>query len=67
MKLMRRTAGRTSLAASLALALLALALTALAPAALAQEGGVHHGGGEASLVLPDLHSVTFVGGLNVRF
>ncbi len=63
MKLMRRTAGRSSLAAFLALGLLALALTALAPAALAQEGGNHHGG-EASLVLPDLRSVTFVGGVN---
>ena len=64
MKLMRSTAGRSSLAASLALALLVLALTALAPAALAQGGGGHHEGGEASLVLPDLRTVTFVGGLD---
>ncbi|HKW50225.1 MAG TPA: sodium-translocating pyrophosphatase [Candidatus Eisenbacteria bacterium] len=44
--------------------LLALALVALAPAAMAKEGGTHHGGGEANLTLPDLHTVTFAGGLN---
>ena len=29
----------------------------------AQEAGAHHGGGEASLVLPDLGSVSFLGGI----
>ncbi|HEY6221397.1 MAG TPA: sodium-translocating pyrophosphatase, partial [Candidatus Eisenbacteria bacterium] len=43
--------------------LLALALASLAPAALAKEGGAHHGG-EANLMLPDLRTVTFAGGLN---
>jgi K(+)-stimulated pyrophosphate-energized sodium pump len=33
----------------------------LAPAALAQEGGAPHHGGEASLVLPDLGQVDFLG------
>jgi K(+)-stimulated pyrophosphate-energized sodium pump len=46
------------------LALLALTFAALAPAALAQEGGDHHAGGEANLQLPDLHAITFAGGLN---
>jgi K(+)-stimulated pyrophosphate-energized sodium pump len=44
-------------------ALLMMALLALAPAAMAQEGGAHHGG-EANLTLPDLHTVTFAGGVN---
>jgi K(+)-stimulated pyrophosphate-energized sodium pump len=57
-----RTRGRTTLA-TLALVLFA-ALAVVAPtAALAQETGAHHGG-EANLTLPDLGSVTFVGGIN---
>ncbi|MBI4365101.1 MAG: sodium/proton-translocating pyrophosphatase, partial [Candidatus Latescibacteria bacterium] len=36
----------------------------LAPAALAQDGGTHHGGGEANLTLPDLGTVSFAGGLD---
>ncbi len=55
-----------SLSARLRTALLLLSLLALAPAVLAQEGAEptatpHHGGGEASLVLPDLSSVSFMG------
>jgi len=57
-----RTRGKTLLAVVM-LATLS-ALTVLAPAAtvFAQESG-HHGG-EASLALPDLKSVTFVGGID---
>src|SRR5467141_511481 len=57
-----RTRGKTLLAVVM-LATLS-ALTVLAPAAtvFAQESG-HHGG-EASLALPDLRTVTFVGGIN---
>src|SRR6185503_15021449 len=55
-----------SLSARLRTALLLLSLLAFAPAVLAQEGvepaaTPHHGGGEASLVLPDLSSVSFMG------
>jgi len=57
-----RSRGRAMLAAFI-LAAVALAAPFLPMAtAWAQEGG-HHGG-EASLVLPDLSSVTFIGGLN---
>jgi K(+)-stimulated pyrophosphate-energized sodium pump len=57
-----RSRGRAMLAAFI-LAAVALAAPFLPMAtAWAQEGG-HHGG-EASLVLPDLSSVTFLGGLN---
>ncbi len=56
-----RTRGRTTIATVILMALTALVL--LTPAAVfAQEGG-HHGG-EANLALPDLHSVTFAGGLD---
>jgi hypothetical protein len=41
-----------------------LGTAALAPAVWAQEGGSHHAGGEANLTLPDLHTVTFAGGLD---
>src|SRR6185436_18802387 len=59
-----RSRGRAMLAAFI-LAAVALAAPFLPMAtAWAQEGG-HHGG-EASLVLPDLSSVTFLGGLNGR-
>ena len=51
-------------AALLLMALCALGLPALAPTALAQETGVHHAGGEANLTLPDLTSVSFLGGVN---
>ncbi|HEX5043376.1 MAG TPA: sodium-translocating pyrophosphatase [Candidatus Polarisedimenticolaceae bacterium] len=55
-----------SLSARLRTVLLLLSLLAAAPAVLAQEGAEpaatpHHGGGEASLVLPDLSSVSFMG------
>src|SRR5689334_23157552 len=43
------------------LALLALTLGAAAPALAAEEGMMQGHGGEASLVLPDLGSVTFLG------
>jgi K(+)-stimulated pyrophosphate-energized sodium pump len=49
-----------SIIASGVLALLLLAT----PAAWAQEAGAHHdGGGEAALVLPDMGSVAFLGGI----
>ena len=63
MKFWRKTVGRSVLAACILPVLLAVALAALAPAAAAQ-GESHHGGGEASLQLPDLRSVTFLGGIN---
>ncbi len=44
--------------------LLVMSVAAPATIAWAQEGGAHHGGGEASLTLPDLGSVTFLGGVN---
>src|SRR5664279_1376776 len=59
---MQRSARSTavSIIASGVLALLLLA----APAAGAQEAAAHHeGGGEAALVLPDMGSVTFLGGI----
>ncbi|HMI32000.1 MAG TPA: sodium-translocating pyrophosphatase [Candidatus Limnocylindrales bacterium] len=59
-----RTRGRTVLAAIMLAALCAVAVLAPATTAFAQEGATHHGGGEASLALPDLHSVTFAGGIN---
>ncbi|HKQ20164.1 MAG TPA: sodium-translocating pyrophosphatase [Candidatus Eisenbacteria bacterium] len=63
MTLLRRIIGR-NLLAGIPVALL-LGLAVLAPAALAQEEGTtHHGGGEANLTLPDLHSVPFVGGMD---
>src|SRR2546427_1648890 len=56
------TRGRTVLAALLLAALSALCVLTPAATAFAKEGG-HHGG-EASLALPDLRTVTFVGGIN---
>ena len=48
-----------SLAASLAV------VSISATAALAQaEGSTHHPGGEANLKLPDLSTVSFLGGIN---
>jgi K(+)-stimulated pyrophosphate-energized sodium pump len=44
-----------------------VALLGLLSSAFAQDAGhgaAHHGGGEANLVLPDLSSVTFMGGMN---
>jgi len=61
MTLLRSIIGRNLLAAWIAALLVGGSLLAIAPAALAQEGATHHGG-EANLVLPDLHSVPFVGG-----
>ncbi len=49
---------------ALALALLAAAPLALAPGAFAAEAGGGHHGGEANLKLPDLGTVSFVGGLD---
>jgi len=57
-----RTRGRTTLAVLALVALAALAVIAPATTVFAQESS-HHGG-EANLSLPDLKSVTFVGGLN---
>src|SRR6058998_3120699 len=64
MTFLRRNRGRGILAVLMVPMLLMMAVAALAPAALAKEGAAHHGGGEANLTLPDLHSVTFAGGLN---
>ncbi len=55
--------GRTTLAALMLAALSALAVFTPAATVFAQEGAAHHGG-EANLALPDLKSVTFVGGIN---
>src|SRR5215510_15838071 len=57
-----KTRGRSMLAVLAVAALAALAVITPATTAFAQEGS-HHGG-EANLALPDLHTVTFVGGLN---
>ncbi len=53
---------RTRSTSVLAGVLLALLLLAAPAASWAQEGGAHHGG-EASLVLPDMGSITFLGGI----
>ena len=62
MTLLRGIIGRNLLAAWVAALLIGGA--ALASPALAQDGATHHGGGEANLTLPDLHTVPFVGGLD---
>jgi K(+)-stimulated pyrophosphate-energized sodium pump len=59
----RKLSGRSVFAAWLLPVILAVSLAVMAPPAAAQ-GEAHHGGGEASLILPDLHSVTFFWGLN---
>src|SRR5213594_2047948 len=56
------TRGRTVLATLLLAALSALCVLTPAATAFAKEGG-HHGG-EASLALPDLRTVSFAGGIN---
>ncbi len=56
------TRGRTVLTALMLASLAAFAMLAPATTVFAQEGA-HHGG-EANLALPDLKSVTFVGGIN---
>jgi K(+)-stimulated pyrophosphate-energized sodium pump len=62
----RALPGRRSLGPSaLALALVLVLASGAAPLA-AQEGGRPHAGGEASLVLPDLTQVSFLGGTNGR-
>ena len=53
--------GRTVLAV---LTLAALSVFAVIAPATAFAKGAHHGGGEASLALPNLGSVTFAGGIN---
>jgi len=58
-----RSKGRTVLAVLLLVVLPAFAVVAPATA-FAKGESAHHGGGEASLALPDLGSVTFVGGIN---
>ena len=58
-----RTRGRTVLAVVMLAALCVAAVLAPATAAFAQDSSGHQGG-EANLALPDLHSVTFVGGLD---
>jgi len=59
----KKTKGRIAFAGFALLALFTLALAVPAGTAWAQgEGGGHHGG-EANLVLPDLSSVTFMGGV----
>ncbi len=58
-----RTRGRKVLSVVMLAALCAVAVLAPAATVFAQEGTGHHGG-EANLTLPDLHSVTFAGGLD---
>jgi K(+)-stimulated pyrophosphate-energized sodium pump len=58
-----RTRGRTVLAVVMLAALCAVAVLTPATMAFAQESGGHQGG-EANLALPDLHTVTFAGGLD---
>src|SRR5260221_288556 len=55
-----RTRGRTVLAVVMLAALCVVAVLAPASTAFAQE----HQGGEANLALPNLHTVTFAGGLD---
>ncbi|HET6150543.1 MAG TPA: sodium-translocating pyrophosphatase [Polyangia bacterium] len=58
---------RSTVVSVIASAVLALLLLAVPTAAWAQEAGgggaTHHGGGEAALVLPDMGSITFLGGI----
>ena len=58
------TRGRTALVALMLAALTALCVLAPPATVFAKGSGTHHGGGEASLALPDLKTVTFVGGVN---
>jgi K(+)-stimulated pyrophosphate-energized sodium pump len=58
------TRGRTVVAALMFAALSVLLVLAPSATAFAKEGGAHHGGGEASLALPDLRTVSFAGGIN---
>jgi K(+)-stimulated pyrophosphate-energized sodium pump len=58
---MKRLARSTSVSVFASVVLAVLTLLA-APSAWAQEAGAHHGG-EASLVLPDMGSVSFLGGI----
>src|SRR5437867_9194745 len=58
------TRGRTALVALMLGALTALCVLAPPATVFAKGSGTHHGGGEASLALPDLKTVTFVGGIN---
>ena len=63
MTLRKVSGARGAILAVVVTALCALSLAVLAPAALAQEGSAHHGG-EANLTLPDLSTVSFVGGVD---
>ena len=63
MTLRKVSGARGAILAVVVTALCALSLAVLAPAALAQEGQAHHGG-EANLTLPDLSTVSFVGGVD---
>jgi len=64
MSFLRKTRGMHALGAGILALVLAISLAGLTTAAFAQETEGHHSGGEANLTLPDLHSVTFIGGLN---
>jgi K(+)-stimulated pyrophosphate-energized sodium pump len=59
----RHAPSRGPVAAALRAALITLSLLAVPAVAFAQEGGEHHGG-EASLILPDLGSVNFLGNIS---
>jgi len=52
--------------AALPVTLLAILLASSAAPAFAQDPPVHRGGGEANLVLPDLSTATFLGGIDGR-
>jgi K(+)-stimulated pyrophosphate-energized sodium pump len=58
-----KTLGRVAFAGLVLVSLFALAVGVPAATAWAQAEGGHHGGGEANLVLPDLNSVQFLGGV----
>jgi K(+)-stimulated pyrophosphate-energized sodium pump len=64
MTFMRMLRNLRPLLALLPCLLLGPALGGLPTPALAQESGTHHAGGEANLTLPDLSTVTFLGGVN---
>ena len=57
----KKTSGWIAFAGLVLVSLFAVA--APVATAWAQGEGTHHGGGEANLVLPDLNSVTFLGGI----
>jgi K(+)-stimulated pyrophosphate-energized sodium pump len=68
MELMRKSYGRTFTTTVLVIGLVAVALAGVPEALAAQPGGsgAHVGGGEASLIMPDLGQSQFLGGVGGR-